>query len=254
MTQAAGVAAAAIQAIADQAATPLLQESVNAIRGTAGKLEAWFGSMMDRVAQKFTIYMRLWTVLFASAFAIATGLNSISLLSELYNDSALRSALAGAAQQATATAATVLDKGNTLAAGLTGALKQAVQDANTSRGAATAGHPDHGRRHRVDSGQPARRTTRGGARQLRGRLRGRVAEGPSGWRAERRPGGRHRLPGRFRHPQVPLARPSERQGYFLGVLITAALLSLGAPFWFNVLKSLANLRPILASKEKAEQK
>lgn len=34
----------------------------------------------------------------------------------------------------------------------------------------------------------------------------------------------------------------------LGILISAALLSLGAPFWFNTLKSLTNLRPILASE------
>lgn len=34
-----------------------------------------------------------------------------------------------------------------------------------------------------------------------------------------------------------------------GILATAALLSLGAPFWFNVLKNLSNLRPVLARKE-----
>jgi hypothetical protein len=34
-----------------------------------------------------------------------------------------------------------------------------------------------------------------------------------------------------------------------GVLATAALLSLGAPFWFNLLKSLTNLRPLVATKQ-----
>ena len=33
----------------------------------------------------------------------------------------------------------------------------------------------------------------------------------------------------------------------LGILITAGLLSLGAPFWFNILRSLSNLRPLLAN-------
>jgi hypothetical protein len=32
------------------------------------------------------------------------------------------------------------------------------------------------------------------------------------------------------------------------VLISAIHLSLGAPFWFNALRQLANLRPILAGK------
>jgi hypothetical protein len=35
--------------------------------------------------------------------------------------------------------------------------------------------------------------------------------------------------------------------HFLGVMITAGLLALGAPFWFNLLKNLMNLRPAVAS-------
>jgi hypothetical protein len=33
----------------------------------------------------------------------------------------------------------------------------------------------------------------------------------------------------------------------LGILVTAGFLSLGAPFWFNILRSLSNLRPLLAN-------
>ncbi len=36
--------------------------------------------------------------------------------------------------------------------------------------------------------------------------------------------------------------------HLLGLLASAALLSLGAPFWFNALKTLTNLRPILADQ------
>ena len=36
--------------------------------------------------------------------------------------------------------------------------------------------------------------------------------------------------------------------HLLGLLASAALLSLGAPFWFNILKSLTNLRPLLAQE------
>jgi hypothetical protein len=38
-----------------------------------------------------------------------------------------------------------------------------------------------------------------------------------------------------------------------GMLAAAALLSLGAPFWFNVLKNLSNLRPLLATRQEKEQ-
>lgn len=36
-------------------------------------------------------------------------------------------------------------------------------------------------------------------------------------------------------------------GHFWGMVITAALLTLGAPFWFNLLKNLMNLRPAVAT-------
>ena len=35
--------------------------------------------------------------------------------------------------------------------------------------------------------------------------------------------------------------------HFIGVLMTAGLLTLGAPFWFNLLKNLTSLRPALAA-------
>ena len=54
-------------------------------------------------------------------------------------------------------------------------------------------------------------------------------------------------------PYPPIASywtPDFRHG--LGTLATAALLSLGAPFWFNLLKDLSNLRPTLAKKQAQE--
>ena len=41
--------------------------------------------------------------------------------------------------------------------------------------------------------------------------------------------------------------------YFWGVGVTAGLLSLGAPFWFNALKTLSNLRPILARQTSGQE-
>jgi len=40
---------------------------------------------------------------------------------------------------------------------------------------------------------------------------------------------------------------------FFGILIMAGLLSLGAPFWFNSLKTLSALRPVLAGKDTKER-
>jgi hypothetical protein len=42
--------------------------------------------------------------------------------------------------------------------------------------------------------------------------------------------------------------------HLLGILMSVALLSLGAPFWFNMLKSLTNLRPMLAKEVEKDPK
>jgi hypothetical protein len=38
-----------------------------------------------------------------------------------------------------------------------------------------------------------------------------------------------------------------------GIVLSAMLLSLGAPFWYNALKDLVGLRPLLARKEQAHR-
>jgi hypothetical protein len=45
-----------------------------------------------------------------------------------------------------------------------------------------------------------------------------------------------------------------KQSSFFGILLTGALLSLGAPFWFNMLSNLVKLRPLLAAKDDEQRK
>jgi hypothetical protein len=42
--------------------------------------------------------------------------------------------------------------------------------------------------------------------------------------------------------------PDSKRNFF-GILLTAGLLGLGAPFWYNALKTLTNLRPMVATKQ-----
>lgn len=50
------------------------------------------------------------------------------------------------------------------------------------------------------------------------------------------------------YPSISDGQWSWPMPHLLGILATAALLSLGAPFWFNILNSLTNLRPLLAKE------
>jgi hypothetical protein len=49
-------------------------------------------------------------------------------------------------------------------------------------------------------------------------------------------------------PTPPLFDYFEKPGHFLGTVMTVFFLSLGAPFWYNALRQLANLRPAVAEK------
>ena len=42
--------------------------------------------------------------------------------------------------------------------------------------------------------------------------------------------------------------------HFWGILFSAGLLSLGAPFWYNALKTLSALKPTVANKEDQERR
>lgn len=48
---------------------------------------------------------------------------------------------------------------------------------------------------------------------------------------------------------APWYGPYGEKRHLLGVFFTIALLALGAPFWFNVLKSLSSLKPLLATQQ-----
>ena len=49
-------------------------------------------------------------------------------------------------------------------------------------------------------------------------------------------------------PTLPFGDYIDKPGHFLGTVITVFFLSLGAPFWYNTLRQLANLRPAVAEK------
>jgi hypothetical protein len=250
------------------AAVPLLQDAVNTAGASVGHLESWFGSVMDRVSQKFAMYMRLWTVAFACLFALITGLNTMDLVAEIYHNGVLRDSLVGAGQQMTATAATVLDPQNSLSAKYSAALLAALAAqgiaapipapviATTVAGTQWITDTSHVPAPKTaavlsafnDAAQTATQKFLADNKQTADSLLSLTSK--AGVNVVKL-----HWPSTFIHWQWPAHWwPSFawRFKYLLGVFLTAALLSLGAPFWFNSLKQLANLRPILASKQDAQ--
>jgi hypothetical protein len=242
-----------------------LESLLGTVSGSASRLEVWFGSMMDRVSQRFTTWMRLWTVVFAFGFAFSTGLDTVGLAMRIYQSSALRDSLVAAAQQVSGSAAAVLDPQNSLSARYTAALVSALQAQSLA----------------VPNPAPVIRTVADGTQWINGNVA--AAKLPAvlqfdnaaqtatrSFLADNRDAAAKLIqsnlgteilrqfhwPARFfqwTHWPADFGKAAAwRLNYLLRVLVTAALLSLGAPFWFNSLKSLANLRPIMASKADQE--
>lgn len=244
------------------AAVPVIQSAVDAVRDTAGRLEDWFNSMMDRVSQKFAMYMRLWTVVFACAFAFGTGLNAPQLLIDLYTNGAVREQLVSTAAPLAETAQSLL-AGNpattpdaiqsALTVTYTGALEQALKEANvqTANPPQNIATPGAGRQwiqsNIADAAQNAsvlahfETDSQAAARKL---MQNRSADAAT-IQSLLFPG---LDPLQIRWYQVRFTWK-----YFWGVGVTAGLLSLGAPFWFNALKTLSNLRPILARQTSGQE-
>ena len=190
-----GTLANEVYAAAGGAALALpLEKIVGAVQGVAGNLEAWFTRILDRVSQRFTMWMRIWTVLFAFLIAFVFCIDAFQLLSDFYSNSALRTGLVNDAAQMNDLAKRVLP-----AAGSAPDLQVLEQQAAQAR---------------------AIMATASGLPKLTWR----------GW-----------LKSGFN------TRDSWKR--LIGVLATALLLSLGAPFWFNALSSLTSLRPVLAAKQ-----
>jgi hypothetical protein len=226
---------------------PLLQDAVKSIKDEAGQLEAWFNATMDRVSSRFTTYIRLWTVAAAVLLAFGTGLNTVTLLSELYTNGAFRQSLAGSANQMLAVGGTVLPAGGQSAVGkmYTDAVAAALTGAKLTIAPPTTGinsDADAVSWLKTNVTDPAQQTAALAAydQAIKASLDQGLKNAAAvrsildnasfdvrkfGWKQDQP------LP-----PQIP------------GVLVTAALLTLGAPFWFNMLKQLTNLRPIVANK------
>jgi hypothetical protein len=226
-----------------------VENAVNAVRRHAGELDAWFHATMDRVSSRFTTYIRLWTVAFASALALVTGLNTVALLNELYTNGDFRQQVAGSATAMTDLANRVVPGGSNDAATkmYTDLLTKALATAQVTVAQPPAGigsqsaagdwikaHVDAAQQPAVQSAFDTaflnQRTQDAAAvRTILTKASFDITQ--FSWKHDQPLG-----------PQIP------------GVLVTAALLSLGAPFWFNMLKQLTNLRPLLANKQDAPAK
>lgn len=181
-------------------------------------LKSWFDSAMDRTAQRFTLHARLVTVVLSVLFVFGAHLDTFRVLKQLSADPVLRQKLIGQADL-------MLKQGQDI-------LDQTAQ--TPAQPAAPQGAPPAAPTKPPDDAQKMKDFER-----LKEQAKSiKEALGTTG----------------FQLIPDPYPGPLDFSGDNLwGILASAVLLSLGAPFWFNMLKSLSNLRPVVATKQEEEQ-
>lgn len=243
---------------------PLLKDAVNSMRDAVGQLEAWFAATMNRVSTRFTTYARIWTIAFAVLFAAVTGMNSVTLISSLYSHGDFRQQMAGAAPQMLDLTGKVMPAGaktpeeavqSAMTEVYTGAAARALTDATATADAKPEGIQTE------DAGKAWITAHVADAARQSAALAAFGKEIDAGSKAllEQRAKDGAEVRSILTNASFDVLAVSWKKGAPIwpeipGVLATAALLSLGAPFWFNLLKSLTNLRPLLASKQDAGAK
>ena len=192
-------ATASDRATADQ----VIKQLSGKASATIGRVEAAFNSAMDRVSQRFTVHMRVWTILFAVILAFTFHLNAVNIYSRIAADAGMRASLDRASQTMLSRYQQLPSQQDTKPE----QTKEAVQAKNKELA-----------KNFSDTKKELANTELD------------IFEIPDPWSSF---GG--------------------MKGFFI-VLATASLLSLGAPFWYNALKGLTNLRSAVAQKQTQETK
>ena len=229
-------------------------------RQLQNELETWFDSVMDRTTERFTLHTRWITAAFAFLIVAALQVDSIYIFQQLDASGSLRARLLASAESTLTEAEKVLGDTKAPAALATEALRVLQQDRRNSPGGGQLVNvevPDNlvsradGEvwisRTFPDSEIQRQLVTEYGSsfdRVTLERLR-KLGISFEGVKDSIERAGLQLI-----YPDGP-DRSNPRYGkplHGLGVIVSGIFLSLGAPFWYNALRQLVNLRPLIAQK------
>ena len=190
-----------------------------------GKVNAWFDQTIDRVANRFTTNARQVTVVASILVAFALQLDVVTLVNRLSVDPELRRALVA---QATEIAS------SPKSANEADAVKQASAQMDTL--ATMTGQNKQDLQDLVQIGV----ITLPGREWLNNWGNGWLCSVSASITA--------------RAASVAGTEACRPKVNLLGIILSALMLSLGAPFWYNALKNLVNLRSAIASKDDSQRR
>jgi hypothetical protein len=219
-----------------------------------GKVEVWFNRAMDRSSQRFAIQMRLWTVAFAVLLAFGAHIDTFHVLQELWASPATRSNLVASRDAVIQEATVVLSPTATpdtegaspaVPPTIVNAAMKKLQSQNPALAAPPVFNSFNDAVTWLNTNAPQDQKAILVAQYQKLVLNG-LTDHFNGIKQTLENSGFAIVPS----PYPGLFSFADWRN-FAGILVTAALLSLGAPFWFNALKTLSNLRPLVANKQDA---
>jgi hypothetical protein len=257
-----------------------VKAAVDSAFGTVSKLEhdvgQWFDTVMNRLSDIFTRKTRVITVVISALIVIALHIDSGEILSQIVHSPELRAKLTTMSDSALSQADKIFDNSERAAASIDDMKKahaqRSVQDEKSEDGgivAALGKVPAHLTRC-VDGRNALFETTKGLAKQQEildefdeeCQDKTRQAMGDSydeirGLRTDLEKTELKIIPTQMAGNNVFQSwkgwwRAYSAKRHLAGTLVSVLFLSLGAPFWFNALRQLSNLKPAIADKvEKA---
>ncbi|HSS49343.1 MAG TPA: hypothetical protein VLX28_10385 [Thermoanaerobaculia bacterium] len=238
-------------------ADEVLKQLSTSTQQAVGKVEVWFNRTMDRASQRFALQMRLWTIFFAIVLAFGVNINTFKILQNLWSSPATRDNLVNTGGAMLQEAEVVLSTtpSGTASTGPNVSpqiVNQAMANLRSQdKDAAALPAPDTFKSYNEAVAWLKQKAPESQQASLVNKYEILVLDD---------------LKSQFTTVQKNISNsgfaliPSPYQPFWCddwkgiaGVLVTAAFLSLGAPFWFNALKTLSNLRPMVATKQDANK-
>lgn len=231
-----------------------VKERVNQLCDVKQRTEAWFDSIMARASEQFTARVRLVTVLLAFLVAFGAQVDSVRIYDQLSNDAELRARVIQGVDETLRKAEESFVGAEIATKSLRGLASDATLPAADrkllEKASANLESVADGEEWIENSTLTSKRdVTKKFSEAYQARLQTRI--GSLGRRAKE-------LRDDLEKASVKIVPEfSAGSGYFdylldwrhlLGMLMTGLLLSLGSPFWFNLLRQLSSLRPDLAEK------
>lgn len=224
------------------------------------KIVDWFDSIMDRTSQRFVRQTRFWTIILSIILAFLFHLDFLNYFEQINNNTELRSILVASSEGILNQAEMVVGTSNDTSLVFTEAVFQ-LKDRDTTGDAYNLSDPPTftsrkaahswikeqlGESPKTDSlikqyNEIINVSLLNSLDRLKDRVYSILSKIDSS---------------KFQlNPNAyTITDYSPAKKHFWGVIIMAAFLSLGAPFWFKILKTLSSLRPILATEEDKEKK